>query len=999
MDPQFTREYEAFERRHWWFTARRQIINQALDDYLPARRGPVGRWLDVGCGTGVLLESRDGFCEKVGAELDAQCVERGREKRLDVRQTRPDWDFSAFGQFDCVTLCDVLEHVEKERPALDAVSASLKEGGLLLVTVPALMSLWSDHDVVNHHFRRYTRDELEKLFPPDQWEILKLSYFCAFLFPMVWCVRQAKRAAKWLKGEKREGAVDPSAHDLRFGHPLVDGLLQNVFAAERPLLRQLDLPIGSSLMLVARKRPQPAPPPLQDKAIAPRPPEAPTAGRASPWTWGLMAALAVVFTLVQISFSLDRGRLARTPTYDDIAYLVDALGRLDLFYERGITPLLADYVHSPPHSPWSTYVATAAFALFGIRDWAPYAMNALIVFAFIASVDYLMRPARLGYRALAWLFALSFPLAGNMVLEFRPDLAWALCAAMAVILPLRRSLTRASIGYLLAAGAWLAAALLCKTSAFPLTLMTAGLSWIFATLCDRIERGKAATAANLLWAWALLSLPVVLLALPHYLIDFHGVMAYIAQTMSGRERALWVVPGDRWQQLAYFLNGVGGNFMLDGSLALLAVTALSGLLSLAALALRDRAQTGPLLRAIGLAIIAFAAYLVPAVNPVKNPFFGSEFQVLLILASVLVFAMYLHGRSRWPWGAGDAALLVLLGYAGCRISPMLQRTPVAAAWIAAFAILALLAGLSIAVKVRRPPRYSVFAPVLLLGLSLLAASRWHFPEGGWGPADSEETANTNRVVRGVEKIVYDHAAPDASIFLTGAGRLNHNTLRYLLRQQGKRTMTLDRERLDDLETYRQDFSRSDVVIAAEPGVAEFESWLPSYKVLDKTLALLRDRSDFREVGRVPSQTGSRFIIFARVPPFDGFEGSSNFAPKEGPFPQANLPAFRWALYPQASVWFTAPREGDYAIFAECSSGRAGQEMTVQIDGQERGRLRFEQEGPVQTLDLSAHVSAGEHRVAFAFSKFVPPSANDARPIAVMFRKLRIEPAAPLEIGK
>lgn len=251
MEPAYIRAYENFERRHWWFVVRREIIIHMLDRFVPAAVARKGCWLDVGCGTGVLLDSYGGFAEKMGAELDAECVVRARENGLDVRQIGANWDFSSFGPFDCISLCDVLEHVEHEVEALRAVEASLKDNGTLLVTVPALMSLWSDHDVVNHHFRRYSRAELAALFPPGRWEILKLSYFSALLFPGIWLVRRGKKILKLLGGS---GAKSGAGHDMKFGHPLADRVLRKIFTLEDPLLRRVNLPIGSSLLLVARKR-------------------------------------------------------------------------------------------------------------------------------------------------------------------------------------------------------------------------------------------------------------------------------------------------------------------------------------------------------------------------------------------------------------------------------------------------------------------------------------------------------------------------------------------------------------------------------------------------------------------------------------------------------------------------------------------------------------------------------------------------------------------------
>ena len=84
MDPAFIREYETYERQHWWFRARSEVIRSALHRYVPGAADGRGRWLDVGCGTGVLLETHAGFAEKVGAEFDANCVQIARTRGLNV---------------------------------------------------------------------------------------------------------------------------------------------------------------------------------------------------------------------------------------------------------------------------------------------------------------------------------------------------------------------------------------------------------------------------------------------------------------------------------------------------------------------------------------------------------------------------------------------------------------------------------------------------------------------------------------------------------------------------------------------------------------------------------------------------------------------------------------------------------------------------------------------------------------------------------------------------
>jgi SAM-dependent methyltransferase len=246
MDANYTQEYEDFELRHWWFVARREIIQQALDRW--SRLGSDRpRWLDVGCGTGVLLQSYSAVADKLGLEMDAGSVARAKAKGLDVRQVEPKWDFREYGKFDLISLTDVIEHVEHEKEAIDAVRAVLNDNGILLVTVPALMSLWSSHDVVNRHFRRYTLATLLPLFPPEQWKVIQASYFSSLLLPLVWAAR------KWKNFRTRGQDAAHATHDFKFG--LADPLFRTIFRLERPWLRKgWRFPLGSSILLVVQKR-------------------------------------------------------------------------------------------------------------------------------------------------------------------------------------------------------------------------------------------------------------------------------------------------------------------------------------------------------------------------------------------------------------------------------------------------------------------------------------------------------------------------------------------------------------------------------------------------------------------------------------------------------------------------------------------------------------------------------------------------------------------------
>jgi SAM-dependent methyltransferase len=140
-----------------------------------------------------------------------------------------------------IVLFDVLEHIEEDVEVLQILKSRLKPGGCLLLTVPALPALWSYHDDIHHHFRRYRKGELAKRVLEGGYELTTVSYFNTLLFPLVAAVRLLKR----LSGKVLYG-------DLVLPQPWLNGLLKWTFATERHVVGIIPLPIGVSLLAVAR---------------------------------------------------------------------------------------------------------------------------------------------------------------------------------------------------------------------------------------------------------------------------------------------------------------------------------------------------------------------------------------------------------------------------------------------------------------------------------------------------------------------------------------------------------------------------------------------------------------------------------------------------------------------------------------------------------------------------------------------------------------------------
>ncbi|MGH7401358.1 MAG: class I SAM-dependent methyltransferase [Candidatus Rokuibacteriota bacterium] len=239
MDPRYAAVHAEEDRAHWWFLGRRAVILAEMARRLPAGRG---RLAELGCGSGGMLEALARFGTAVGVETDPVLRERARERGLDVRAgALPDAIPLEIGRWDAVCLFDVLEHVDDEAGALGACGRLLVPGGWLFVTVPAYAWLWSRHDELLGHRRRYTTGTLRRAAEEAGFAVERLTYFNSLLAPPIIAVRLAR------------AVLQRPGHDLDRPAPLWNRALAACFAAEARLLGWMSPPFGISILLAARR--------------------------------------------------------------------------------------------------------------------------------------------------------------------------------------------------------------------------------------------------------------------------------------------------------------------------------------------------------------------------------------------------------------------------------------------------------------------------------------------------------------------------------------------------------------------------------------------------------------------------------------------------------------------------------------------------------------------------------------------------------------------------
>lgn len=246
MKPQMYQELRAHEEKHWWFLGRRAIIREVLLRRLGPARGR--KILDIGCGTGGMLEMLRELGEVEGLDPSEQAIELARQRfgpQVPLwRGELPD-GVPPDRRYHLITAFDVLEHMADPVRVLSAARPLLQPEGALVCSVPAHQFLWSQHDEANLHQRRYSMSLLEQHLGAAGFQLSWSSYYNALLFPPVAAVRLARRLIP-----EREGS------DLSHLPPALNRLLLALFSAERHLLARARLPFGISILALARPSPE-----------------------------------------------------------------------------------------------------------------------------------------------------------------------------------------------------------------------------------------------------------------------------------------------------------------------------------------------------------------------------------------------------------------------------------------------------------------------------------------------------------------------------------------------------------------------------------------------------------------------------------------------------------------------------------------------------------------------------------------------------------------------
>lgn len=222
MKNSYENYYREIEEKHPWFVTRSNLFLSLI----PNNKN--SSILDFGCGTGSFLKKLNsvGYTDLSGVEI-SETKPSSASDCFVITKTIPK------RKYDVILMMDVLEHIEDDSAALIKIKSHLKPGGILLLSVPAYQLLWSEHDTLNMHFRRYNRKSLSKLIKKANLKTLFITNWNCVFLPFI--------AASRLLSKQ-------SSKELRLNDNFFSKIIYLILTFESFLLKITGLPFGLSII-------------------------------------------------------------------------------------------------------------------------------------------------------------------------------------------------------------------------------------------------------------------------------------------------------------------------------------------------------------------------------------------------------------------------------------------------------------------------------------------------------------------------------------------------------------------------------------------------------------------------------------------------------------------------------------------------------------------------------------------------------------------------------
>ncbi|MBF0553068.1 MAG: methyltransferase domain-containing protein [Nitrospirae bacterium] len=243
IDETLNEYYSKNEDKHFWFIARKDFIKTICDMYIKQS----GKIIEIGAATGYITRHliAEGYKDISIGDLNSDSFNYSDDKGI-MNRYQFDLTKSPFvGHFDAVFMFDVLEHIDDAELSVKKACEMLTPQGRIVITVPAHMWLWSKHDALVSHKKRYELDQVVQLLRRNGFKILKATAFFASILPLLYL-------RKYI--DKDTGRVSKADVAYRYKiNPAVNRMLDKILHLECKLLNRVSLKYGGSLIVVGER--------------------------------------------------------------------------------------------------------------------------------------------------------------------------------------------------------------------------------------------------------------------------------------------------------------------------------------------------------------------------------------------------------------------------------------------------------------------------------------------------------------------------------------------------------------------------------------------------------------------------------------------------------------------------------------------------------------------------------------------------------------------------
>jgi ubiquinone/menaquinone biosynthesis C-methylase UbiE len=244
--PEYERIY-SFEKDYWWHVARRHLVRRYTEHFTDKLKDANSRYLDLGCGTGVLMsEVGETFHKPIGIDLSSTALSFTKS-RVDYPLSQSDARHLPFADdtFDLITCLDIIEHVREDLDCLREMYRICKPGGHLVLSVPALDFLWSEHDEAVFHLRRYSWPSLKGKVSSVGFRVMKGTYATMVMLLPVYAIRLVSAFTR--------KHIEAEGHDFPRLPGWANHLLIQWHALETAISLRIGLPMGTGLVCIVQK--------------------------------------------------------------------------------------------------------------------------------------------------------------------------------------------------------------------------------------------------------------------------------------------------------------------------------------------------------------------------------------------------------------------------------------------------------------------------------------------------------------------------------------------------------------------------------------------------------------------------------------------------------------------------------------------------------------------------------------------------------------------------